>query len=45
MNNLEWNCWNLVLMRSDMKGIFRSVWIGWFETYQGVIERDVGDGT
>jgi hypothetical protein len=18
----EWNCWNLVLMRSDMKGIF-----------------------
>jgi hypothetical protein len=24
------NCWNLLLMRSDMKGIFRSPWIVWF---------------
>jgi hypothetical protein len=35
MDNLEWNCWNLVLISSDMKGIFRSVWIVWFDTYQG----------
>jgi hypothetical protein len=35
MDNLEWNCWNLVLIRSDMGGIFRSVWIVWFDTYQG----------
>jgi hypothetical protein len=38
MDNLEWNCWNRVLIRSDMKGIFRFVWIVWFDTYQGWIE-------
>jgi hypothetical protein len=42
MDNLEWNCWNLVLIRSDMKGIFRSVWIVWFDTYQG---RSIKDGS
>jgi hypothetical protein len=33
MDNLEWNCWNLVLIRLDMKGIFRSVWIVWFDIH------------
>jgi hypothetical protein len=45
MDNLEWNCWNLVLMRLDMKGIFRSVWIEWFDTYQGASKdgsKDLG---
>jgi hypothetical protein len=42
MDNLEGNCWNLVLIRSDMNGIFRSVWIVWFDTYQG---RSVKDGS
>jgi hypothetical protein len=37
INNLEWNSWNLVLIRSDMNGIFRSVWIVWFDTYQGAL--------
>jgi hypothetical protein len=37
MDNLEWNCWNPVLIRSDMKGIFRSVW---FDTYQGASRMD-----
>jgi hypothetical protein len=23
LEDLAWNCWNLVLMRSDMKGIFQ----------------------
>jgi hypothetical protein len=30
----------LVLIRSDMKGIFRSVWIVWFDTYQGASRMD-----
>jgi hypothetical protein len=40
MNNLEWNCWNLVLIRSDMNGIFRSVRIVWFDTYQEASRMD-----
>jgi hypothetical protein len=38
MDNLEWNCWNLVLIRLYMKGIFRSVW---FDTNK---PRSVKDG-
>jgi hypothetical protein len=36
MDNLECNCWNLVLISLDMKGIFRSVGIVWFDTYHRV---------
>jgi hypothetical protein len=35
VSEIELSIWNLVLMRSDMKGIFRSVWIAWFDRYQG----------
>jgi hypothetical protein len=40
MDNLKWNCWNLVLIRSDMKGIFSSIWIVRFDTYQGASRMD-----
>jgi hypothetical protein len=40
MDNLERNHWNMVLVRSDMKGIFRSVWIVWFDSYQAASRMD-----
>jgi hypothetical protein len=37
MDNLKWN---VDLIRSDMKGLFRRVEIVWFDRYEGVSRMD-----